>query len=255
VDDINRFIRSGAVVLQTSDEMDGASVSTELTDYPSELINPAINPATLALTVINPETMSSSADESVSSTDRLGNNPILLVSPALPNRSVKEQNAAESIPHNPFYELHLRLGMSFDFPAYFQQELTLEPPFSLRYTNPLKKVDPKEAEPSPSRGTADNSLLDLFFRKVHTWFPFLDPDHCRAEFVDIKPVFTSKYCMYLLMLSLGKMARNDRLTNRPKWPEKYSQPAFSMLSIVSVENNITSVHCLILFSYCVSCRS
>jgi hypothetical protein len=88
--------------------------------------------------------------------------------------------------------------------------------------------------------------MDLYFTKVHAWFPILDPTTTRQRFANPRPSFSTEYCMFLMMLALGSIAQNDTIYN---WAPQYAEPALSMLSVVTAQNDITAVQCLILIRY------
>lgn len=95
-------------------------------------------------------------------------------------------------------------------------------------------------------GSLTRRLFDVYFSKVHCWFPFLDPPTIRQRFAIPSPNFSTDYCMFLMILALGSIAENDIVHN---WAAQFAEPALSMLSIVCAQNDITAVHCLILFRY------
>ena len=94
-------------------------------------------------------------------------------------------------------------------------------------------------------------LFDVFFAKVHSWYPFLDPPSCKkcyAGYEKMRPEFSSTYCLFLLIMALGTMAEDENARGR-NWAEKYAQPAFAMLSPVMISNDLVSAQCLILLAY------
>jgi len=66
----------------------------------------------------------------------------------------------------------------------------------------------------------------------------------------ITPSLTSEYCMFMLLMALGSLAETQqRWGTKQQWAEKWAQPAFSMIPKITMENDLTAVHCLILFRY------
>ena len=51
-----------------------------------------------------------------------------------------------------------------------------------------------------------------------------------------------------MVLALGSLAMNDQIEPMQNWAAEYAQPAFSLLPAVILQNDLTAVHCLILFS-------
>ena len=94
-----------------------------------------------------------------------------------------------------------------------------------------------------------SSLFHWFFANVHSWFPFLDPPSCIAQYSNPRPVYGTNYCKFLLMMALGSMAEDDRVSSGLNWAEQFAQPAFSMLPSVASGDDLESVQCLILFWY------
>lgn len=87
-------------------------------------------------------------------------------------------------------------------------------------------------------------MFNVYFSKVHIWFPILDPTTTRYRLTVLRPDFGStEHCMFLMILALGSIAQNDKVHN---WASQYASPALSMLSVVCAKNDITAVQCLIL---------
>src|ERR1700730_8034220 len=70
---------------------------------------------------------------------------------------------------------------------------------------------------------SDERLLNCYFAKVHFWFPFLDSTLCRQAFMTISPSFTSKYCMFMLIMALGSLAEQDQIRDGQQWAEYWAQ--------------------------------
>ena len=93
-------------------------------------------------------------------------------------------------------------------------------------------------------------FFDSFFCKVHCWYPFLDPPYCMKQYsASIQPDLGPTYCLFLLIMALGQMAQDDRVSSEQIWAEHYAQPAFSMLPLLVLKSDIISVQCLLLFRY------
>ena len=220
------------------------------------IVSEIMNPTTLKPIFMNLDGWARMGDPegTISPEDKLGNNPILFVSSASDSLEVK--GAAESTKQNAFYILHTAVGLSFDFPKYFKEEISAPLkgfPFPLVYDGEYPIVESATAEmlvPYCKPTMLNPRLLDNYFRKIHPWFPFLDSRYLKKELIDIQPHMTSKYWMYLLLMALGSMVRNDEVSKGLSWGEEYARPAFSIFSIVALEVSITGVHCLILFAYC-----
>lgn len=103
----------------------------------------------------------------------------------------------------------------------------------------------------PTISKLTDRLFDVFFVKVHSWYPFLDPPSCKKRYADYtkkQPEFSSTYCLFLLIMALGTMAEDENAKGR-NWAEKYAQLAFAMLSPVMISNDLVSAQCLVLFAY------
>jgi hypothetical protein len=91
--------------------------------------------------------------------------------------------------------------------------------------------------------------MDYYFEKVHFWFPFLDPTLVRQKFVTLTPSSHSEHCMFMMIMALGSLAEREHIWNDQEWADGWAQPAFSLLPEIITQNDLTAVHCLILFRY------
>lgn len=86
----------------------------------------------------------------------------------------------------------------------------------------------------------------FFFKKVHCWYPFLDPPSCINEYANPIPEKSSRYCKFLLIMALGSLAKDDRPTRNLNFAEKYAQPAFSIIPTIIASADLMASQCLIL---------
>jgi hypothetical protein len=89
-------------------------------------------------------------------------------------------------------------------------------------------------------------FFDVFFSRVHCWYPFLDPPSTKATYSGpTLPKKGTMYCKFLLIMILGMLA--DHVEERDIAPRV--DEAFGMLAEVIVSDSLDSVHCLILMRY------
>lgn len=65
--------------------------------------------------------------------------------------------------------------------------------------------------------------------------------------MNITPSFTSEYSMFMLIMALGTLVETEQIYHGQQWAERWAEPAFSQIPMITMENDLTAVHCLILF--------
>lgn len=95
-------------------------------------------------------------------------------------------------------------------------------------------------------------LFELFFNKVHLWFPFLDRTAWINEHINCfdMPTLTASTdnCMALLVAALASLAEHPHIGGpQPSDSALCVLTAHNMLPAVVLGNDIKSVQCLILF--------
>ncbi|OIW35517.1 hypothetical protein CONLIGDRAFT_676429 [Coniochaeta ligniaria NRRL 30616] len=98
--------------------------------------------------------------------------------------------------------------------------------------------------------------LDVFYDKVHIWFPILHPRFREQYLCAINGALpmSAESCLVLIVAATGFLPDVGSLHNSPRPDIGYANAALEMLPLVLVECSITAVQCLVAIAlyYCCS---